>query len=114
MNERTGGCRLTGPRPNFYRDALDAERQLLLDAAAAVSGLDDEVAILRVLLYHALAERPDDQRRLLQSLNLLVRALLGRGRLSAVADEATRLERLARLLEATVFPDDGAAGGGAG
>lgn len=105
--------RPVGRRPNFYRDALDAEGQALLDAAAATPGLDDEVALLRVLLYRALVERPANPRPLLQSLNLLVRAVLARGRLPAHADEAERLERLVRSLEEALVSDEGVPNGGA-
>lgn len=107
-------CRPAGQRPNFYRDALDAAGQALLDAAAATPGLDDEVALLRVLLYRALAERPANPRPLLQSLNLLVRAVLARDRLPGRADEAERLARLARSLEETFLSDNGALDGNAG
>lgn len=111
MDERTGGCWLTGPRPNFYRDALDAERQVLLDAAAAVPGLDDEVALLRVLLYRALAERPADLRLLFEGLTRVMRLVVARGRLPAVTDEAARLEQIAHALEGELFTDETAPGG---
>ncbi len=111
MDERTGGCWLTGPRPNFYRDALDAERQVLLDAAAAVPGLDDEVALLRVLLYRALVERPADLRLLFEGLTRVMRLVVARGRLPAVTDEAARLEQIAHALEGELFTDETAPGG---
>lgn len=114
--EHDGGCcrPAAEPRPNFYRNALDAELRALLDAAAAAPGLDDEVALLRVLLYRLLAERPDNLRPLFQGLTQLVRLLGARSRLPATEGEAMRLERLARSLEDVLWPEGDAPGGGAG
>lgn len=111
--ERDGRCcrPVAVPRPNFYRDALDAKHRALLDAAAAVPGLDEEVALLRVLLHRALAEHPENLRPVFQGLTQLVRLLLARSRVAVVPDEAIRLEGLARSLEDVLFRDENAPGG---
>ena len=88
-------ARAPSPR-NFYRGALDAAEDEQLDLAAAAEGLDDEVALLRVLIRRELQERPEDLRLALQGLTLLVRAVAARYRLSPADQEA--LER--RIVEA--------------
>jgi hypothetical protein len=111
-NERDGRCcRLGAPRPNFYRDALDAQEQALLDAADTAPGLDDEVALLRVLLHRVLTERPADLRLLFQGLTNLMRLVVARGRLPTVTDETARLERIAHALEDELVADENAPGG---
>lgn len=70
---------------NFYRRALTEAERLDLARAQEVEGLDDEIALLRVRLKKALEERPQDLRLLVQGLDLLVKAVATRYRLSPKA-----------------------------
>ena len=88
--------RAASPR-NFYRSVLEHAEREELDTAAAAGGLDDEVALLRMLVRRELAERPENLRLVLQGLNLLVRAVAVRYRLSP-SDTAALEQRMAEAL----------------
>lgn len=67
----------------FYADALDpADRDGLADAAA-VRGIDQEIAVLRLRLRRLLSEHPEDFVLAVRSLELLVRAVGAAGKLAA-------------------------------
>jgi hypothetical protein len=89
---------------NFYRSVLDAAEQADLERAAAAEGLDDEVALLRLLVRRELRERPDDLRLVLQGITLLVRAVATRYRLSPAEQEALegRIVAAVRALTETI------------
>ncbi len=70
---------------NFYHDALTEAEQLELPRAQQVEGLDDEIAVLRVRLKTALDERPQDLKLLAQGVQMLVKAVAARYRLSPKA-----------------------------
>ncbi len=74
----------TSPR-NFYRRALSEAEREALGPAQEVEGLDDEIALLRVRLRRALEERPEDMQLLVRGLDLLVKAVATRYRLSPKA-----------------------------
>jgi hypothetical protein len=97
---RTGRTRRPSPR-NFYRSALDTALQTDLDAAAAAEGLDDEVALLRLLVRRELAERPENLRLVLQGMTLLVRAVAARYRLSP-SDQDALEQRLAAAVRGVI------------
>lgn len=66
----------------FYGKALDeADRDDLADAAQ-VEGLDDEVAVLRLMLRHLLQEHPDEFKLQLDTVDMLVKTLHARYQLS--------------------------------
>jgi hypothetical protein len=58
-----------------------------MDQARRMEGLDEEVALLRVKLREALAQRPEDYSLLLKISAMLVRAVSTRHRLSRKAEE---------------------------
>ena len=70
---------------NFYRQALTEAEQLELGRAQEIEGLDDEIALLRVRLKRAVEERPEDLQLLVRGLDLLVKAVAARYRLSPKA-----------------------------
>ena len=82
----------------------DAAEDEQLDLAAAAEGLDDEVALLRVLVRRELRERPEDLRLALQGLTLLVRAVAARYHLSPADQEALerRIVEAVRMITASV------------
>jgi len=71
----------------FYGSALDAAERIELEAASEVEGLDEEIALLRMKLREALGERPDDLPLMLRGIDLLVKAVSARYRLSPEAGE---------------------------
>jgi hypothetical protein len=71
----------------FYSRALSEADGLLMDQARRMDGLDEEVALLRVKLREALAQRPEDYSLLLKVSGMLVRAVSTRYRLSGKAEE---------------------------
>jgi hypothetical protein len=67
---------------NFYRRALDQAERLDLEQAQEIEGLDDEIALMRVRLKRAVEEHPEDVQLLVKGLDILVRAVGARYRLS--------------------------------
>ena len=81
---RRSRARRPSPR-NFYRQALTEAEQVELSQAQEVEGLDDEIALLRVRLKRGVMERPQDLPLLVRGLDLLVKAVAARYRLSPKA-----------------------------
>lgn len=92
---------------DFYGSALKAAEQINLKEAAGVEGLDEEIAVLRVKLRGALAERPDDLALMLRGIELLVKAVSARYRLSKdEEDEITNnMENMIDYLGRLLIPD---------
>ena len=67
---------------NFYRQALDQAERLDLEQAQEIEGLDDEIALMRVRLKRAVEEHPEDVQLVVKGLDILVRAVGARYRLS--------------------------------
>lgn len=73
--------RRRAPR-GFYHAALDAAERLELQEASRVDGLDHEIALLRLRLKQAVQDRPGDFELMFRGIDLLVRAVSSRYRLS--------------------------------
>ncbi len=85
-------------REGFYESALAAADAAALREARTLSGLDDEVALLRVQLRRAFADAEADPRTVQAGVRLLVQALLAQHRLSP--QQAEHLgEAVANVLE---------------
>ena len=84
---KASGRRATKPLRDFYGSALDAAEQIELEAASEIEGLDKEIAVLRVKLREVLRQRPDDLPLMLRGIELLVKAVAARYRLSKEAEE---------------------------
>jgi hypothetical protein len=67
---------------NFYGQALDRAERLDLEQAQEIEGLDDEIALMRVRLKRAVEQHPEDVQLLVKGLDILVRAVGARYRLS--------------------------------
>ena len=67
---------------NFYRKSLDRAERLDLEQAQEIEGLDDEIALMRVRLKRAVEQHPEDVQLLVKGLDILVRAVGARYRLS--------------------------------
>lgn len=91
---------------NFYEQALSEAERLDLSQAQAVEGLDQEIAVLRVRLKRALQEHPEDVSLIGKGLDLLVKAVAARYRLSPKDRRqlADQLESAFRQLSDTFLP----------
>ncbi len=78
----------------FYARVAEEAERVELAEADRVQGLDQEIALLRVRLRHALAERPHDLPLLLKGISLLVKAVSARYSLSK--KEGRELDRALR------------------
>lgn len=88
----------SGRIASFYDAVLDEADRAGLEDARAVTGLDEEVALLRLQLRQALEQHPDDFRLVQGGVRLLVQALRAQHRLSP--QQADHLGgALANLLE---------------
>ena len=116
MGKAEGGRPKRGRRPaalpadradGFYRSALSEAERLALAEAADMRGLDDEIAVLRVKLRTALEENPQDVKLMFKGLELLVKALAARYRLSQRAEDelSERVEAVLRDLGAPLYPE---------
>ncbi|HXG42479.1 MAG TPA: hypothetical protein VNL95_07135 [Dehalococcoidia bacterium] len=70
---------------SFYAEALSEAERLELEEAREVEGLDEEIAVLRVRLKRALQEHPQDLALIAKGVDMLVRAVAARYRLSPKA-----------------------------
>ena len=109
---RHGGGGPSGRRPsprNFYRESLSEAEQIELGRAQEIEGLDDEIALLRVRLKRAVEERPEDLQLLVRGLDLLVKAVAARYRLSPKArrDLADNLAATLNSLGDQLLPSEG-------
>ena len=91
---RAAGKRTTKRAPrrsklarDFYGSALAAAERIELEAASDIEGLDKEIALLRVKLREVVSERPEELPLMLRSIELLVKAVSARYRLSKQAEE---------------------------
>lgn len=109
--ERKPGRRSGGRSPklarDFYASALDAAERVSLEEALGVEGLDGEIAVLRVKLREALSARPDDLALMLRGIELLVKAVSARYRLSPKAEEdlAGSLANMVRGVGGQLMPE---------
>jgi hypothetical protein len=66
----------------FYENALSEAERLKLQDALDIEGLDEEVALLRLWLRKAIEEHPEDLQLMTKGVELLVRAVATKYRLS--------------------------------
>lgn len=86
------------PRHEFYEIALSEAERGEFAEAQRVEGLSDEIAILRMRLRSAIAERPEDIELLERGVRLLVQSLLAQHRISS-KEAANVTEALGSTLE---------------
>ena len=92
----------------FYTSALDAAEQYDLATASSVSGIDGEIAVLRLIVRRELQANPEDAARLLRAVEALTRAVRVKYQLSE-----KRRENLADVMSAVLEEFGAAAGLGA-
>lgn len=99
---------------SFYAQALDEAERLALAEAAGVEGLDEEIALLRLRTRRALIEHPDDLPLMVRGVELLVKALAARYRISKEAEHdlaesmVNVLKGIGGVVYPEVFGDEGA------
>ncbi|HLB28810.1 MAG TPA: hypothetical protein VJM69_01620 [Dehalococcoidia bacterium] len=96
-----------GVDSSFYAEALSEAERLELEEALGVEGLDQEIALLRLKLKRALEEEPENLALMVKGLELLVRAVSARYRLSQ-EDQEGLVEGLRAVLEdvgAKLYPE---------
>src|SRR6185295_12654724 len=81
------------PAARFYRGALTQAEQSDMPAALEVTGIDQEIAMLRLRLRSALKDNPEDLRLMFKGLAVLVRLVATRYQLSK--DDTHHLEEAA-------------------
>lgn len=97
----------------FYEEALSEAERLDLPEARQIEGLDEEIAVMRVRLKRALEERPEDAKLISKGLDLLVKAVAAKYRLSPKARKelsdsiAGVVESIGTLLYPERFSPDG-------
>ena len=72
---------------SFYAQALSEAERVLLSEAREIEGLDEEIALLRVKLASALEEHPDNMPLMLRAVDMLVKTVAVRYRLSRKSQE---------------------------
>ena len=76
-----------GSKKGFYAQVLSEAEQVLLPEAMDIEGLDEEIALLRVKLSSALEEHPENMPLLIRAVDLLVKAVATKYRLSRKSQE---------------------------
>ncbi len=92
---------------DFYGSALDAAHQTTLKYASSVEGLDREIALLRLKLRDALEDGPQSFQLMVRGMELLVKLVSARYRLSKKAEKdiASSAANLLRGLAVQLFPE---------
>ena len=76
---RGNGSRLVA---GFYDEALSEAERAALPLAREIRGIDEEIAVVRLRLRSALEQHPEDLKLMAKGVDLLVKALSVRYRLS--------------------------------
>ncbi|MBI2908091.1 MAG: hypothetical protein HYX92_10615 [Chloroflexi bacterium] len=94
-------------RKAFYAAALSEAERLLLSSAEDIEGLDEEIALLRVGLHRAIAEEPENVELRLKLINMVVRAVAARYRLSpkAEGDLSQHMAAVLRGIGGVMWPE---------
>jgi hypothetical protein len=92
---------------NFYGQALTEAESQDLPSAQEMSGLDEEIAVLRLKLRSALEEQPENVKLMLKGIELLVRAVSAKYRLSAKDKEdlSESVKGVLRDIGGPVYPE---------
>ena len=90
----------------FYAEVLSTAEKADLRKALKVEGVDEEIALLRLALRKAIEERPEDLELMFKGVDLIVRTVAARYRLSKkdAADFSDQMAGTVRLL-ADMLPE---------
>jgi len=91
----------------FYEEVLSEAERLDLPEARQMEGLDEEIAVMRVRLKRALEERPEDVQLIAKGLDLLVKAVAAKYRLSPKArkDLSDSIAGVVEGIGAVLYPE---------
>lgn len=95
---RKGSSARGAARAGFYEQALSQAEQVALSQARDLEGLDEEIALLRVRLRALAAEDAENLASFLKGMELLVRAVGARYRLSK-KDQEDLMDSVMAVLE---------------
>ncbi len=89
----------------FYGDIVDRAELL---AARAVEGVDEELAVLRVILRDQLRAHPEDYKVAMKSIELIVRTVVTRYRMSSTqsADLAEAIAAAVKHFNEQMMPSE--------
>jgi hypothetical protein len=92
-------------KEGFYAEALSEAERVLLPEAREIEGLDEEIALLRVKLTSALAEQPDNMPLMMRGVELLVKAVAAKYRLSKKSQDnlAEAIDGVLKEIGAALF-----------
>lgn len=92
-------------KTGFYEQALSEAERVLIPEAKEIEGLDDEIALLRVKLSTALAEHPDNMPLMMRGVDLLVKAVAAKYRLSKKSQDnlAEAIDGVLKEIGAALF-----------
>ena len=95
------------PKKGFYAQALSEAEQVLLPEAREIEGLDEEIALLRVKLASAMEEHPGDMPLMIRAIDLLVKAVATKYRLSKKSQEnlAEAIDGVLKEIGGALFSD---------
>ena len=99
--------RLSEPT-GFYEEVLSRAERMRLSRARQVEGLDEEIALLRVRLSRLVQEHPEKLELLLKGINLLVRAVSIKYKLSPQSerDLSQSIANVLRGIGTFVLPEE--------
>jgi len=105
MTKREGKKRASQAKKGFYERALSEAERVLIPEARKVEGLDDEIALLRVKLSTALAQNPDNMPLMMRGVELLVKAVAAKYRLSKKSQDnlAEAIDGVLKEIGAALF-----------
>lgn len=92
---------------NFYAACISTSAEIM-ERAAQVEGLDQEITLLRATLKRHIDERPQDMELMLKGVRLLVQAVAARYRMSPQRAEelGATLEAATRALKEQFLPQE--------
>lgn len=92
-------------KKGFYAEALSEAERIRLPEAREIEGLDEEIALLRVKLTSTLEEQPDNLPLMLRAVDLLVKAVAAKYRLSQKSQEnlAQAIDGVLKEIGAALF-----------
>ncbi len=106
---RAGRRRRNGSQivDGFYEEALTKADRAALPRAREIRGIDEEIALVRLRLRSALEERPADLKLMAKGVNLLVKALSVRYRLSKdeKADLSDAIRGILKEVGGKLYPE---------
>jgi len=105
MAKREGKKRAPRSKRGFYEQALSEAERVLVPEARDIEGLDEEIALLRVKLSTALAEHPDNMLLMMRGVELLVKAVAARYRLTKKSQDnlAEAIDGVLKEIGAVLF-----------